>query len=244
MIRRALSITLIAFLMACGSQKEVRLAQLTAERMDAFWSNQLDYDYLSLKSKLGFTDRGNTTNVNVNLMMKKDSILWARFSLVGFEAARALITKDSFHLINRLNNTYMVRSVDYLKYYLGFDVELKEIQDIMLGNAPFRKEIYSLTLTDTSSRIQGQKGSILNTIGINEQYRNLLSAFSSTEHIQSAEFTYLEYKNMGGNVIPTRVEAKLFTGDRQSEAKVSYSDLKTDPIAGFPFYVPENFKRI
>ncbi|MFY0643946.1 MAG: DUF4292 domain-containing protein [Bacteroidia bacterium] len=229
---------------SCGGRKAVNLVDLNDMRMAQFWSNQLDYNYLSLKARLNITDKGVTTNVTTNIRMKKDSIMWASFSLVGFEGARVLVTNDSFKMINRLNNTYMVRGVDYLKYYLGFDVKLSEIQDIMLGNAPFPEEIYSLIFTDSVTRMQAQKGSIVNNIGVNDKMRNLISEFNSTEHIQSAKFTYLEYKNLGGKLVPNEVIADINMGNQASSAKLNYQTLDDEVILSFPFNIPKSFKRI
>ena len=229
---------------SCGGRKAANLADLNDQRLAQFWANQLEYNYITTKARLNITDKGVTTNVTANIRMKRDSIMWASFSLIGFEGARVLVTNDSFKMINRLNNTYMAKGSDYLKYYLGFDVKLSEIQDIMLGNAPFPSEIYSLIFTDSVTRMQAQQGMIVNTIGVNDNMRNLVSEFNSTEHIQSAKFTYLDYKSLGGLIVPNELVADINLGNQKSEAKLTYQSMSNEEIASFPFNVPKSFKRI
>lgn len=236
--------TLVFLLVSCGHRKQMRLTELSSAMIESYWANQLNYKYLTLKSKVTFIDNGNTTNAAGTFRMKKDSILWASFGLLGFEGARVLITQDSFKLINRMNNTYMARSADYLRNIVGFDVKLGELQDIMVGNAPFSPELYRLITTDSIQELQAQKGLILNTVGMNTKLQSVLSNFSSTVHIQSADFTYDEYKKFDSLMVPTVVKALLFLGDRSSNLELNYLSVSSEPIESFPFSVPSNFKRI
>lgn len=231
-------------LFSCKSRKQTQLTNISNEMVEAYWANQLNYQYLTLKAKLGFTDRGNTTNVTANFRMLKDSVLWGSFGLLGFEGARILVTADSFKMINRLNNTYLVRSREYLVNYLGFDVELGELQDIMIGNAPFNAQLYTLFSTDSLSVLQAQKGNILNTIGMNSKLQSILSKFSSTEHMQTADFSYGEYKRYSDINLPSTILANVFMGDRYAQLEVDYQSANTDIISQFPFTIPSNFKKI
>ena len=55
-------------------------------------------------------------DVNATIRMHKDSLIWASVNAVlGIEAMRLLITKDSVFLLDKLNKTYTTRSVDYLQ---------------------------------------------------------------------------------------------------------------------------------
>ena len=212
--------------------------------VEGYWANQLNYSYLSLKAKINYSDQGTNTSATGNFRMKRDSILWGSFGLLGFEGARILITTDSFKMMNRLNNTYMARSVDYLNQIIGFDVQLKELQDIMVGNAPYKSNLYRLITTDSVNLLQAQNGSILNTIGINTKLQSILSTFSSTEHIQTADFSYEEYKEFKTINLPFKILANLFLGDRNASLNLEYQSANEDPIESFPFSVPSNFKKI
>ena len=220
------------------------MTELNSAMIESYWANQVNFKYLTIKSKIAFTDNGNTTNASGTFRMKKDSILWASFGLLGFEGVRVLITQDSFKMINRLNSTYMARSADYLRNIVGFDVKLGELQDIMVGNAPFSPELYRLITTDSIQELQAQKGAILNTVGMNTKLQSILSKFSSTVHVQSADFTYDEYKKFDTLTLPSIVKAMLFLGDRNSSLELNYQSVSNEPIESFPLSVPSNFKSI
>ena len=67
---------------------------------------QLDWFTAQLKGKAQFN--GNQYPINAQLRMRKDSVIWISASaFLGIEAARLLLTPDSFKMINRLNSTYI-----------------------------------------------------------------------------------------------------------------------------------------
>lgn len=229
---------------ACKSRKQTQVESISNQMIEEYWANQLNYTFLNMKAKISFTDRGATTNVTGNFMMIKDSILWGSFSVFGFEGARVLITQDSFKMLNRLNSTYMSRDVNYLKSYLGFDVQLGELQDIMTGNAPYDPMYYRLIKTDSLEELQAQSGAILNTIGMNQKLQTILSKFSSTQHIQTADFTYGEYQQYTEVTLPSVILGSVFLGDRTADLNVKYQSANRDIKTSFPFAIPSSFKRI
>lgn len=239
-----IAIVLLVGLSACKSRKQAQVGTISNQMIEGYWANQLNYTFMNMKAKISFTDKGATTNVTANFMMIKDSILWGSFSVFGFEGARVLITKDSFKMLNRLNNTYMVRDLDYLKSYLGFDVKLGELQDIMIGNAPYDPMYYRLIKTDSIEELQAQSGSILNTIGMNSSLQTILSKFSSTKHIQTADFSYGSYKQFTEVTLPSTIIGKIFLGDRNADLDVDYQSANRDIKSSYPFAVPKNYKTI
>jgi hypothetical protein len=81
---------------------------------------------------------GKNYDVNANIRMLRDSTIWISVNAVlGIEALRALITRDSVKLIDKLNKTYTARSITYLQDVTSLPLDLPTLQDLIIGNAVF-----------------------------------------------------------------------------------------------------------
>lgn len=73
-----------------------------------------------------------TFSYRINIM--RDSLIWMRISKFGIEAARALITKDSVYILDRLNQTLRVANYAPAEKLTGFEVDYGILEDLLLGN--------------------------------------------------------------------------------------------------------------
>ncbi|MCF6352867.1 MAG: DUF4292 domain-containing protein, partial [Cyclobacteriaceae bacterium] len=64
---------------------------------------KIDFDYLTIKSKIKFKETHKTTKATALIRMKKDSVIWFNLSgALGVQGVRGIITKDSVKIINRV----------------------------------------------------------------------------------------------------------------------------------------------
>ena len=243
-MKRILIIVMTLSFLACGGKKEAVAPDLTDALINTYWLNQVSFDHLSLKGKIEIESPSMSQSASVNIRMKKDSVIWMSVSLIGFEGLRILITQDSFKMLNRVDNSYMARSLDYFNQIIGFDAELSEIQNIMIGNAPFDQFSYQLVQGDTLSWLKAQKADIINKLLINGQSRTMNSSFSSLFRAENADVSYSSYEQMESIHIPTVVEGKMFDGVNHSGATLTYSSASTAKINSYPFRVPENATKL
>jgi hypothetical protein len=66
--------------------------------------------------------------------MRRDSIIWVSASLAGIEGVRAVLTRDSVRVINRLEKTYFSGGYDYLSKLLNVPVSFAQMQALLLGD--------------------------------------------------------------------------------------------------------------
>ena len=98
---------------------------------------EVDFDYLSAKSKVRYQEGNKQVNGTAHIRMKKDSIIW--FSVapaVGIEVSRGMITSDTVLILNRLDKEFYVFTYPEISRYFNFQVDFKLIQNILLGNLP------------------------------------------------------------------------------------------------------------
>lgn len=99
-------------------------------------SNQVNAQWFSARAKIDFADGSTSMGGTANIRMIKDSLIWVSVRKLGFEVARAKITKDSIYLIDRISNAYDIKDLSYLQKTYNVPADLSTLQAIILGN-PF-----------------------------------------------------------------------------------------------------------
>ena len=92
------------------------------------------FAYLSAKGKAQINLKGNKQNVNLALRLRRDSIIWVSGGLLGVEGVRAVLTRDSVRVLNKLDHTYFSGGYAYLSKLLNVPVSFAQMQALLLGD--------------------------------------------------------------------------------------------------------------
>lgn len=98
-------------------------------------SQRLHASWFEGKVRIDYSDNTQSFHVNATIRMKADSAVWIAVRKLGFEVARAFITKDSVLLIDRFNNEFMAYDLEYLQTKYQLPANLAVLQDLILGNS-------------------------------------------------------------------------------------------------------------
>ena len=233
-------VTILMVVGGCKSKKVHSGLDLSSEVVNSYWKNQYDYEYLEARGKATVQINGSNQNVSMHLKMKKDSVLWGRFSLFGM-GVTVLIDQDSFFLMNNLSKEYMKYDNSYLNDFLGFKAELGQIQNLLVGNAVFDSSMYTLDNRDVS--FKANEGIATNTLVINELFRTLTSNIGTIDTTQYANIKYDQYGGETEPLLPKVVKIHLRKGDVVQDLVLNYQVVSTSRIASFPFKIPNGFVR-
>lgn len=214
---------------------------------------EIDFDYLTAKSKFSFKSGSqNIDNANVNIRIKKDSIIWLSVTGVGFEVARGIITPDSIIFLDKFHKEIHAYDYKKLKTQFNFDLNYGLIQSIIVGNLPiprspnqkFKKEKDYLLLRQNDERI-----AIDNYIGEKTHKLKRLQAVEQPTK-NSLTLDYEDFKDLNNYLFPF---TSLITLDFKSPKDQQYYQTvirikhnKVDLVEsnpGFPFSVPSTYKR-
>ena len=61
---------------------------------------EIDFEYFHGKARLSFRDNTKEREVKANIRIRKDSVIWMTFSVIGVQGGKALINKDSIAFLN------------------------------------------------------------------------------------------------------------------------------------------------
>lgn len=133
-------IVLLPFLWACGAKKKLPNPEGGLESAESILRSmerrQLKAQWFEGKVKLSYRDAEFSVQGTAQIKLRKDSAVWIAVRKLGFEVGRALITRDSVWVLDRLNNEFSAYGLDYLSQTYQVPANLSLLQQILLGN-PF-----------------------------------------------------------------------------------------------------------
>jgi len=207
-----------------------------------------DAHTLSASANVFIDQNGQRVNANANLIWVRDSALWVNVKKLGIEAARALITKDSVWVINRLEKTWSVRSIESLQQQYGLPGGFAALQQTLLGGAWYipGMQVRSDT-TRGFHRVIGDNG----VFGLDYRLEDgsfLLrrESFLHKNDHQNAVFSFENYKdlpNAGLFSYLRRIEtASPKEGEMNLEIELNDVEINVPKILRFE--IPEHYERV
>src|SRR5678810_606150 len=154
-------------------------------------ANRIEFETFSAKINTDYEGSdGKKYDVNVFIRMKKDSLIWISVNgALGIEGMRVLIDKDSVRILNKLDKEYQVRSLEYLTEVAALPLDLRTVQELIIGNPVF------LDSNIVSYSTEGNKISLLSE---GQWFRHLIS-MNNNDHPVS--YTHLRAHETGRNLV-------------------------------------------
>jgi uncharacterized protein YcfL len=212
-------------------------------------TNRIDFKTFSAKINVDYKGSdGKSYDVNANLRMHKDSAIWISVNaLLGIEAMRLFITKDSVKLLVKLDQKiYTAKSIDYLKEVTSLPLDLYTLQDLLIGNP-----IY---LDSNIVRYTNGNG-IINMVSLGQFFKNLVTLNEANKTIlhsklddidltrsRTADLSYSEYENKKGSLFAKKRQIVVSEKTRL-DIKMDFKNYTFNEAVSFPFSVPKNYTR-
>jgi hypothetical protein len=223
--------------------------QLIKDALSRLDSNKLAFNTFSAKVDIDYSDASNKKyDVNANIRMIKDSVIWVSISaILGIEAMRALITKDSVFLLNKLDKTFTSRSVDYLQEVTALPLGLSTLQNLIIGNVVFLDSnivSYSINNNNNSISLLSMGRYFRNLITLNEGDKTLInSKLDDVDMVRNrtANLSYSDYENKRGPLFSTK--RKISVSEKKGlNIALNFRQYDFNQDVNFPFSVPKNYK--
>jgi hypothetical protein len=223
----------------------IQMIRAALHRVD---SNRIDFHTFSAKVNVDYSGSdGKKYDVNANIRMYKDSAIWiAVNALLGIDAMRLFVTKDSVKLLDKLNKTYTARSVDYLQEVSSLPLNLYNLQDLIIGNPVFLdSNIVSYSTNNNQIALLSLGELFKNLITLNESDKALLHSKLddiNPERNRTADLTYGDYESKKGLPFSTR-RRMVVTEKNRLDIKLDFKQYDFNQDVSFPFSVPKNYDR-
>jgi hypothetical protein len=211
---------------------------------------EIDFGYLHSKARMIFKDDKKERDVKANIRIRKDSVIWMTFSIIGVQGGKALINKDSITIVSTVDKEYYVFDYDELSKRFNFKIDYSVLEAAMLGN-PIRKKEASDVIGQEGEfdRLLQKEGSVSIKSLINpiikkiEQVELIEATTNNTLKLQYSNFQPLGEKSYPYNGVIS-VFYKTAAGIINNTITFEYNKVEIgDKELKFPFNIPKRYDR-
>lgn len=233
-----------------GCSRKVVTPTFDLEPSKTLSIQEIDFEYFQGKARLNFKDNKGEREVKANIRVRKDSVIWMTFSVIGVQGGKALINKDSITIVSTVDKEYFVFDYQELSRRFNFDINYGVIQAAFLGN-PIRKRQPEDKVTRDPSFYQmtQQEG----TVNINNWINAASSKIEKVELKESSTqnsltINYDNFQAVEDKVFPyngtINIVYKTVAGIVENTISFEYNKAEVgDKELRFPFNIPKKYDR-
>jgi hypothetical protein len=235
-------------------QKAEALLKTEKDKLMVKEITDLSAGFSSLSSKVSVIYGGNSFSGNIRII--KDSVIWLSIGKFGFEGVRALLTKDSIKVINKLEREYFSGDYVFLRDILGFSLSYDILQSMLLGedfqsyadtgyvlkNNENRAELYFAERRHNSNQDLFPKLNQLIEYNTDLKYieRNY---FLITDSKHKMDIHYNSYLSLPNIRLVETMRVLVFTG-KTSIVEINFDKQRINDALDIPFTIPQGYSRM
>jgi hypothetical protein len=211
---------------------------------------EIDFEYLHGKARLNFRDNTKEREVKAHIRMRKDSVIWMSFSVIGVQGGKALINKDSITIVSTVDKEYYVFDYAELSRRFNFKIDFQVIQSAMLGNLMVPKsQADGIAQEEKFNRLNQKEGSVNITNLINKESKKLeLVELSESSTGNRLKLDYSDFQPVGNKLFPFKgvidMLYKTTKGIVNTTIVFEYNKAEVgDKELRFPFNIPKRYDR-
>ncbi|HEY4334418.1 MAG TPA: DUF4292 domain-containing protein [Puia sp.] len=210
--------------------------------------NHIDFQTFSAHMHVHYEGSdGKDNEFNAVVRIKKDSMIWVSINaLLGFEAFRLLITRDSVKILDKLHKIARLRSVTYLQDQIHLPVDFKILQDLLIGNPVYADTAHIVFYKQDAKGISlfSAGGIFRNYLTLNPDYTPQHSKLDDVDPMRArtADITFGNYDHSGA--IAFSSYRKISVAEKSKlDIEIDVKQFKFNEPLSTSFQVPKNYKR-
>lgn len=211
---------------------------------------EIDFEYFQGKARMVLRDGSKERDIKANIRIRKDSVIWMTFSVIGVQGGRALINHDSITIVSTVDKEYFVFEYPELSQRFNFDINYDVIQAAMLGNLLMeRNDSDDVTQQSSMFLLKQHSGTIdvLNYVNAASMKLEKVELKESTTS-NSLTIDYTNFQPVGDKVFPYNGTITLFyktvAGLLNTTIIFEYNKAEVgDKELKFPFNIPKKYVR-
>ncbi|MCC7244065.1 MAG: DUF4292 domain-containing protein [Saprospiraceae bacterium] len=205
--------------------------------------------YLNAQARITSADDNQSISANANLIWVRDSALWVNVKKFGLEAARALITRESFWVIDRLNKRYSANSIESLGREYGLPADFNALQSVLLATPYFFPEMqFQSDVRDSLHRITGSNTLWGSEYRIEEgSYQLRQERFVQLRENRTLNVDFRDYRKSSGIPVwfPFFRQISAFSPENGLiNVEVEFSDIQVNQPKTWRFEIPSHYERM
>lgn len=213
---------------------------------------EIDFGFLHGRAQMNLKDDKKEVEVKTHIRIRKDSVIWMTFSVMGVQGGKALINQDSITIVNTVKKEYYVFEYGEMSKRFGLNVSYAVIQSAMLGNLIHSKSPDDEVSEDeTFDYLRQQDGNVQIVNAINRSNKKVEKVeMKQTVTENSLRIGYANFQPLGDKLFPYQgtisVLYKALTGQVLNNTTITFEYVKAeigDRQLKFPFNIPRKYDR-
>ena len=211
---------------------------------------EIDFEYFHGKARMILRDANKEREVKANIRVRKDSVIWMNFTVIGLQGGKALINKDSITILSNVDKEYFVFEYTELSKRFNIDVNYDIIQAAMLGNPIIGRSESDEVIQESSMYILKQQVGNVDVVSyVNAASQKIEKVEMKEENSSnSLLINYSNFQPVGTKIFPYNGTINLFyktlSGLLNTTIIFEYNKAEVgDRELNFPFNIPKRYER-
>lgn len=188
-------------------------------------------------------------DASANFIWVRDSALWVNIKKFGMEVSRALITPDSFFLLNRIDKTVLMASRHDFQRRYHLPDGLPILQHLLLAEAWLPENVaFQADIKDSLHRLSGSDGRFLMDYRIEEgTFWLRQGTFLQPAEGQWLSQTCARFQKLprSGAFFPYFRRIELFSPESgYFRADIDFTQIEINVDKPFRFDIPDHYQRL
>jgi len=246
-MRSLFFILLPVVLFSCGALKKVPKVEeeapaKTAELIEFYQGNQLDYSTLSYNAKMDYQSESFSIGFDGTFRMIKDELIWGSFKKFGFEAARLKITPDSLWVLNRFPKEVIVADLSNVQSVTGVPLTFQDIEQLLIGGSFL---VDDLVMVNDSTLTQSKtiKGEIIEAIHTFNSNMDIYESSVTSQKQGDMQISYDNHQVVKNTKLAFNRDIKAKNSGTAVNLSIQTQNIDIDPSFETPFDIPSNYTR-
>ena len=247
--RLCIGILGVVLLTASCSKKIVAPVVVTPPR-PTLTIEEIDFEYFHGKARMTMREANKEREVKANIRVRKDSVIWMTFSVIGVQGGKALINKDSITIVSNVDKEYYVFDYAELSKRYNFEINYHVIQSAMLGNLILPMKEEDVIVTDSSFFTLNQHSGTIDVQNFINASSMKIEKVELKESNTSNSFVvnYSNFQPVGNKTFPYNGTINLFyktlAGLLNTTIIFEYNKAEVGTRElNFPFNIPKKYER-
>ncbi|SIS37950.1 protein of unknown function [Zobellia uliginosa] len=250
-VLRLMALVVLSLSLSCKSNKVLADGKvdgnLSAKAIvKNHYAHTTDFNTLSGKMRIDYSDGESTQGVSVSLRMEKDKAIWMSAPL---GMVKAYITPGRVTFYNKLQNEYFDGDFAYLSKFLGTELDFEQVQNLLMGQALFnlKEAKYDATVVNGDYQLKPKKAMELFKVVFQIEPKNFKMAsqqLSQPLKKRLLQVNYTDYQKIGKYILPQRIAVAAIEGGDRNTVDIEYRNIEFDQPMNFPYKIPKGFKEI
>jgi hypothetical protein len=240
---------MILCVLASACSKKV-LTPLSTTPKSTLNIEEIDFDYFQGKARMILRDANKEREVKANIRMRKDSVIWMTFSVIGVQGGKALINKDSITIVSTVDKEYYVFPYSELSDRFHFEINYDVVQAAMLGNPIIPRSQKDEVVQESWMYLLKQNESDVSVVNyVNAASMKIEKVEMKEENtMNSLVINYSNFQPVADKVFPYNGTINLFyktlSGLLNTTIIFEYNKAEVgDRELRFPFNIPKRYER-